>query len=397
MNAPRRLAFAMACIFLASGLAGPLGAELEPLAPERRIDGGTGSGDCPALASFADGTYLAVWSVPQGGGSFTCQPDGEVWAQHLARNGRPLGAPLLVGRSGTRCVDRVQAGFPTDAGVTISWHESEGKYGDRFVVAASIAGGAATELVHVPGHAAVHLRTGSLLVFSLADSTGDAGLLAQRYDPAGAAVGAPFQVLPDSRLSEFEPAGFAAAEVARGIVAAVWETDAGTLAGRRFRPSGKAVGAGFEIAAVPVTRPLLRGDGSGRFVVGWSQESLALSDGWAQVFRRDVAVAPPFRVNKRLDGNQEPTAVYLARGGEVVVSWTSERILAEGANVVAREYDATGHGDGPALALQTVADGIQRCAALSEGLGPSDGRWLAAWAGDGIAGRGLYARLLRAR
>lgn len=261
------------------------------------------------------------------------------------------------------------------------------------MVARSLGAGGTTDLLALPGFGVTHLRSGALLVYTLPEAEGDQGLLARRFTPAGTPAGPAFQVLPPGRESDFDPAGFAAAEVASGVIAAVWQTDSATLAGRRLRTNtdGQPVGDGFEVPSFLAERPLVAGDGRGRFVVAWSQQGPALLDVFAQVFLQDTALAPPFHVNTRPAGAQVPTAVHLTAGGEAAVAWASERFPAEGSNVVARLFRPAGQGLGQALALQTVRGGEQRCAALAESAG---NRWLAVWTGEGPAGAGVYARAL---
>ncbi|HYH46007.1 MAG TPA: hypothetical protein VEG34_09990 [Thermoanaerobaculia bacterium] len=392
MRVPGRPGSLLAFSLLATAtLAVPVSAQLEPLGRERRIDAGVNPPACPAAAALPDGTYLVAWSTGQSEGSFTCRPRGAVHARRLDRDGRPLGAAVVMGRSATRCIDGLQLGFPTAAGIAVSWRESEGKFGARRVVAKSLGAGGTADLLALPGFGVTHLRSGAMLVYTLPQAEGDQGLLARRFTPAGTPAGPAFQVLPAGGESAFDPAGFAAAEVAPGVVAAVWQTDSAALSGRRLRTGGQPVGDGFDVPSFLAERPLVAGDGRGRFVVAWSQQSPALLDVFAQVFRQDRALAPPFHVNTRPDGAQVPTAVHLTVGGEVAVAWGSERFATEGSNVVARLFRPDGRGDGPALALQTVRGGEQRCAALAEGAGD---RWLAVWAGDGPAGAGVYARPL---
>lgn len=391
-NPPRSILALVFPLALTLLCAAPLAADLAPAGPETRLAAVDLGAACPAAAALPDGSFLMVWSPAQGEGSFTCSPAGRVLARRLDRDGRPLGPPFLVGRTGDRCVGSLQVGFPAaDGAVAVSWTSAEGKLGDvRLVVARVGPGNQVTRVLDELAFAVAHLRSGALLLFSRPDgSTGiGRGPVAQRWNASGTPGGPLFDVLPARQ--EFDPSTFAAAEVSPGAVAVVWGRPNGRLFGRKLRTDGTDTGLFFTLSDPVAIHPRIAGNGRGRFAVIWDGRD---SDVLGQVFGPGAApVAGPFRVNTRPDGQQAGSSIQMTADGRLAVAWHSLRRTQQGVNAVGRLFAPNGQGLGQAVQLPSDPAGPQFCGRLTADTAGS--RWLATWLGEGPDGMGLYGRVL---
>lgn len=380
--------------------AAPLAADLRPAGPEVPLTFLTDGATCPTTAALPDGSFLVVWSPAQFRGRALCNPEGRVVAQVLDRDGQPAGPRFVVGRSGGRCIDDLQIGFPADGGIPISWTEQQGELGPpRQIVRRLATEGrfSSRPLLDQPGYALVHLRSGDMAVLNTpaSDGAGGRALPVQRFSAAGR-PGAPRRI-PLGFLEEFRKDRFAAAEVGPGTLVVIWGNPSGLLSGRRFQLDGTLLGPPFTVADSEPLFPRVAGNGRGRFVVTWFKPDEGEGEARAQVFGLRRALTGPFPVNVRPAGTQIVSSVEMTADGRLALSWLSARQPREDFNAVARLFAPDGQGLDRAVELASDPAGRQVCSRLVGGIdadSAADGRWLATWQGPGPDGEELFARLL---
>ncbi len=245
------------------------------------------------------------------------------------------------------------------------------------------------------------------------------GIFAQRYDAAGTAVGAEFQVNSFTVENQWMPA---ITTLADGGFVVVWRAygqdgDAGGIFGQRYGADGLASGdefpvnsntdgdqGGAQVTALP----------DGGFVVVWMSKDpgtpVPVDDGeggfyyetpydpsiQGQVYGADgLAVGSQFQINSNNNDEQSsPSITVLADGGFVVV-WESKGQDGSGSAVCGQRYDASGLASGSEFTVNTttVADqGDPSVTALD------DGGFVVTWFSQGQDGdgAGLYGQQYRA-
>ena len=192
------------------------------------------------------------------------------------------------------------------------------------------------------------------------DGNGE-GVFARRYDSAGVALGAPFQV--NSHFT-FQQAYPAVALAANGDFVVVWSSNAqdGSNTGvfaQRFSFTGAHLGSEFQVntytlgsqagAVNPPNNagPAIAAQPNGDFVIVWhdlSQEGIGAGGG---IFGRrfdaaGMAIGGEFHVNTYTTGGQRYPSVGVDADGDFVVAWQSFGLDGDNEGVIARRFDATG-------------------------------------------------------
>jgi hypothetical protein len=222
-----------------------------------------------------------------------------------------------------------------------------------------------TYTTQAQGYASVAAHPGGFVVAwesNGQDGSGH-GVVARRYDAAGAPLGPEFVVNAYTVGGQSLPAAGAAAD---GSFVVVWnglgqDGSYHGIFGRRFDGAGQPLGDEFRVNTYTTSNqvgPSVSRDGSGGFVVVW--QSLAQDGNLWGVFgqRYDAegtALGGEFRVNSYTPGNQYEPSVAADDAGGFVVVWTSYGQTGPATSVFAQRYDVSGAPLGQEFRVDTSA------------------------------------------
>ena len=148
---------------------------------------------------------------------------------------------------------------------------------------------------------------------------------------------------------------------ANGNALVVWESfgadgSGNGVYGRRFGPTGAAVGGEFRINTYTMfgqDDPAVAADGAGNFVVVWEsagQDGTTISIFGQRLDGAGLPIGTEFQVNAPSNGNQFKPAVAAGAAGFVVV-WHEADRDGSGTAVVGQRFDSTGAKAGTELIL----------------------------------------------
>ena len=193
------------------------------------------------------------------------------------------------------------------------------------------------------------------------------GVYAQRYDAAGAASGAEFQVNTTTSNWQME-SSIAMSDSGNFLIS--WSSAGQDESGfgiyaRLYNASGVPLGAEFRVNTTTPGNQRYSSvamDLSGNFVVTWtSTDQDGGGDGvYARLFNSAGAPAGgEFRVNTFTTGDQRYSAVAMNTGGDFVVTWKSELQDGDGFGIYAQRYNASGTAQGGEFLVNSFTTGNQ--------------------------------------
>ena len=329
-----------------------------PQGSEFRVDTHTTDGQLgPAVAMDADGDFVVVWQSQY--------QDGDangIYGQRFNAAGVPQGGEFRVNVEtlGPQSVPAVA--MDTDGNFVVTWHTVTAAslnyevFARRYNAAGVPQGGEVQVNTFTAGHqlyadVAMDDSGDYAVTWSSADEDGDSyGVMARRYNSAGAAQGAAFQV--NSHVTSIQ--GFSAIAMdADGDFVVAWTSygqdgpDTGVFA-RRYDAAGNPQGGEFQVNSYTTDKQrfaFVAMDADGDFVVTWrgygqdgSEEGV-----FAQAF--NAAGQPKgveLQVNVFTDGEQEDGAVAMDPDGNFVVAWESYGQDASYEGIFLRRYAASG-------------------------------------------------------
>jgi hypothetical protein len=223
-------------------------------------------------------------------------------------------------------------------------------------------------------------------------------VFARRYDAAGVAQGAEFQVNTYTTGAQGYPA--VAIDPAGNFVVA-WASSQTTpntddIFARRYDSAGLPLGDEFRVNTVTSglqTSPAVAMNAAGAFVVAWTGDDGNLMGVFARRFDASgIPLGSDFRVNQYTTGQQIASAssVILDRADNFLIAWHGP-FDGPYDDILARAYDASGAAVPNAFKVNTFTTGGQVRATLAAQPG---GRFVVAWssfAEDGDA-YGIVAR-----
>ncbi|HTU12232.1 MAG TPA: Ig-like domain-containing protein [Allosphingosinicella sp.] len=357
----------------------------------------------PAIATFADGSYVVVWSSLRDG-------DGTgIYAQRFAASGARLGGEVRVNSSTAGSQYGATVAALTGGGYVVTWTgdgEDDGNiYAQRFDAAGATLG----PEVQVNGDpnekgdaTVTALADGGYVVVwevSLEDvpSGFEAQIQARRYDAAGVALGT--VTLVSTTVHELEAPRVAALPGGGYVLAWTYfgaDGDGAGIYAQRFDASGTALGGAALVNSVTASDqldPSIAVLADGGYVIAWASSN---QDGggygiYAQRFdAAGGAVGAAFRVNVITANDQvSPEVAALANGG-FVVTWESALQDGSGFGIYARRYTAAG-GGAPEVRVntRTIVDQVEPAVAALPG-----GNFIIAWASNrqDASNYGIYAQ-----
>lgn len=216
---------------------------------------------------------------------------------------------------------------------------------------------------------------GSVVSWAGAFDGGGAGISAQRYDAAGAPLGGELQVNTHTPGDQTQPAVAALGDGGFVIAWTSFNEDGSSFAviAQRYDAAGARVGAAFRVndhTANAQLRPAVAGLDDGGFVIAWQSLAQAHPAAGYRIYakRYDAAgavVSPAagcvagnceFRVDNRESGDQtDPSAAATSNGG-FVITWTGERSGEEGDDEI---YGALYAADGTVVQQTFLLRGVE--------------------------------------
>ena len=379
-----------AVVLLASALSAP--AQV-PLGSEFRVDTGGSVAQFTRTRSMAmapDGRFVVAWA------RLTSLPDDwDVVARRFDAAGVAQGLDFVVNTDTSRWQYDPSVGIDDAGNFVVVWNNTflsaiQGTFGQRydasgqrrggqFLVRDSSDGSGGTEAPSV-----AVAPTGEYLVVWMEWAGGPpvSNVLGQRFDAAGAPVGAAFRV-NDATTIDRARRPMVDADGSGNFVVVWHEADyPRRVLGRRFSSGGTPLGAEFQVNANSAGGPAWAAVASGRdgsFVVAWE---LAQTPAGGIVARRfdpsglpvggELAVAP--------SGNNP--AIDMDADGDFAVAW-SGRPYASNSDVFAARFLSSGFPAGPTFRVNTYARGTQALAMITS---DPAGNFVVAWRSAGQNG-----------
>jgi len=225
------------------------------------------------------------------------------------------------------------------------------------------------------------------------------GVSCQRFNAAGVALGGEFQVNTNTTDNQHDPY---IAMAPNGAFVVVWSSNLqdGSLDGiygQRFDSAGAPVGAEFHVSTFTNNiqgQPTVSMDASGNFVVVWESQGQDGSGYGAYMQRYNssgVAQGGEVRVNTVTANDQAEPYVNLASGGSFVIAWASTSQDGDGIGVYAKRYNASGVAQGSEFRVNTFTSGDQTNPSVAT---DSTGNFVIIWESQGQdgSGKGIYGQ-----
>ena len=278
-----------------------------------------------AVGMNGPGRFVVAWQ------SYTQDGSREgAFAQRYDKDGLPTGAEFRVNTFTTHTQSRSSVGLDSAGNVVIAWRSGSGP----------------------------------------APQDGDAsGVYAQRYNNSGGALGVEFQVNTYTTEYQNRPD---VARVADGTFVVAWQSydQEGVGSGygvyaQRYAADGVPLGPEFRVNTYTTgdqARPSVAVDGTGNFVVAWTE--YAVRDGSGSSIRAQrynaagSAAGAEFQINSGTTGYQyQPQVGLAADGAGFVIAWNS--YTTGGIGVQARKFSPNGTAAGPDFLVNTYVTGAQ--------------------------------------
>ena len=329
----------------------------------------SGSQYTPAIAMDDDGDFVIAFVNVDGDG---ISGNYDVYARRFASDGTPQGSEFLV-NTGTVGKQRYHdVAMDSNGAFVITWAgdtdgDGYGIFAQRFNNAGNPVGGefaVNTFTADFQYSTAVAMdNDGDFVVAWESYHTPEASIFARRYDNAGVAQGAEFQVNTDE---EYLKGYLDIAMDNDGDFVVVWESyyqDGAyySIYGQRYDNAGTPQGGEFQINTDTQyyhRNPAIGMDSNGDFVVAWTDYGL---DGdyygvYAQSYNNaGVAQGANFRVNTQTANYQSSPDVAMDSDGNFIIAWSSYEQDGDGYGIFAQRF-ASGAGSecGIPLGLATT-------------------------------------------
>ena len=386
-----KLAVTVAIATSALGWAGDAAAVSFPVNDEFQVNSHTGNAQAlPAVAFFPGGAFVVVWqSRNQDGDNYG------IFGQRFLADGAPAGGEFQVNTTtvSSQLLPDVDA---HDEGFVVTWASSEnGIYTDIFArrfdpkalpIGDELQVNSWSDGSQTYPSIGMGSDGGFVVVWESNQEDGEGtGIFGRRYDSAGSAQAAPFQVNSYTGSVQGDPAIGMEDE---GDFAVAWTGfGPGGLRGvwaRRFDSSGASVGAEFRVSlhSSIQTRTEI-GIADHGFVVAW-QENLSDGSGLGVVARRagatGVLIGSELQINSYTGSDQSSPSVAMEQDGDFVIAWDSVQIAGASQDVFAQRFGASGAREGGELRVNSTLTSFQSNPGASAD--PRGRGLVVAWIGD---------------
>jgi hypothetical protein len=358
------------------------------------------------VSALAGGGFVVVWDGNGQDGS-----SRGVFGQRYDSAGAALGAEFQV-NSYTTSVQAVPAvAGEAGGGFVVLWHDNTqdgsgyGVFGQRYDSAGAALGAEfqvnsytmnAQRFPAVAGEAG----GGFVVVWnSYTQDVSNYGVFGRRYDSAGAALGTEFQVNSYTMSGQLNPA--VAGQAGGGLVV-VWESSGQEGSGRgvfgqRYDSAGAALGTEFQVNSYTMNAqrfPAVAGEAGGGFVVVWdsyTQDGSGYGVFGQRYDSAGAALGSEFQVNSYTTSFQRFPAVAGEAGGGFVVVWNSYTQDAGNYGVFGRRYDSAGAALGTEFQVNSYTTLQQRSPAVA---GEAGGGFVVVWDSNGqdASGYGVFGQ-----
>jgi hypothetical protein len=349
----------------------------------------------PAVAMDGDGDFVVAWQSYLQDGSFN-----GVFARRFSSAGTPLGSEFQVNSYTGGNEYRPDVAMDDDGDFVVVWTWQDAPLNFEVFGRCFDSAGAAlgpefqvnSYTVNYQRIAAVGMDAdGDFVVawesrYQDGSGIGDLGVFAQRFDAAGVAQGAEFQVNSFTSLAPQRYATVAMGDQGAFIIA--WQSYGQDGSGygvfaRGFDAAGVGEASEFQVNAYTEGRQdqaAVGMGGDGRFVVAWRSLQEASSYGYG-IFARafdaaGVGQGGEFHVNTYTVNNQTRPQVGVDDVGNFIVTWQSSEQDAHSFGIFAQHFDAAGAAQGGEFQVNsyTTADQFYSAIAMKD-----DGDFVVAW------------------
>lgn len=283
----------------------------------------------PAIATLANGGYVVVWMSSNQDGTGT-----SIYSQRYDRRGAPLGGEAPVSHSSAAEAQQ----YPQVAG----------------------------------------LNDGGYVVVWASASAGYQVIYAQRFDAAGAAIGAATRVHPDTLPVAITPS---VAALADGGFLVTWSSNFASIDAQRYDRNGNSLGGSTRVNVTEggAWQSAVTGLRDGGYAVAWGLLPIDVPPPDVYTRRFDAAGVPvggETRANTFTADAQQQPGIAALRDGGYVVTWMSQYQDGSGYGIYAQRFDGSGAPVGSETRINTVTSGSQEAPAIA-GLG--DGGYVVVW------------------
>lgn len=343
--------------------------------------------------SISGATQPALTALPNGGWVVFWYSSVAIYGQRYGADGKETGSEFQVNTTNSSAYS-LSVSTLGDGGWVVVWEASTGGlYGQRFDPAASKVGSefrineGASFRQEVPVVSALD-NGGWVVVWDSIDSSGNSkGVLGQRYDDNGNAVGVTFQV--DSQPAAKDEADPAVTGLADGGWLVVWQNYGNNqnndIYAQRYDADGDKVGAEFLVNSTTADEQRwasVQGLPGGGWIIAWETDVLPGDDSYdihAQRYSSGGArVGDEFQVNASSQYRQGSTNIALLEDGGWLITWSnfdSSSITADVYKVSGQRFDSDGVPVGGEFTIDQSGGGSVAPSGLA------DGGWVVVWPG----------------
>lgn len=352
-----------------------------------------------SIAALADGGWVVTWQSSHEGLM-------DVYQQRYTAAGARVGGEVLVNTNTTDDQWAPSTTALADGGWVVAWTSRATDTGEirlqRFDSAGAKVGAEVEVNTYTTSYqtraAVTTLADGGWLVTWESEGQDGqfGGIYQQRYSSAGAEVGAETRVNTTTANVQQIPSVTALAD---GGWVVTWESfdsvDGTDVWQRRYDATGAAVGGEARVNAVLADerfQTTVTALEDGGWVVAWASH---LQDGsgtaiYQQRFGANgAAVGTETLVNTTTAGGQQTPCVTGLRDGGWVVSWESWNEGSTDAEIYLQRYDAAGALVGGETPVNVTTSGLQISSTVTA---LADGSWVVAWESGEDGGMNTYQR-----
>jgi hypothetical protein len=368
-----------------------------PAGPEFRVNTfTTGFQGGPSAASDPNGNFVVTWAGDTDGYG------AGVFGQRFSASGAPLGIEFRVNTFTTNLQGSPTVAAHANGDFVVAWTSGVqdgsdfGIFGQRFNAAGAPVGAefpVNTFTLSAQTNQSIAAGTGGDFVVvwqSYGQDGSSYGVFAQRFSPSGP-VGGEFRVNTTTASNQRFPS---IASDASGNFVVVWQSlnqdgSSDGIFGQRFAASGAPVGVEFAVNAFTTSfqrNPAVVSDANGNFLVAWESLNQDGSDFGVFGQRFDAAGVPvgsEFGVNTFTASAQHSPSAAVDANGNFVVAWTSFGQDGDSFGVFGQRFGASGAPVGIEFQANTFTAAQQESPAVAS---DASGNFVVAWQSVGQDG-----------
>jgi hypothetical protein len=322
----------------------------------------TNSQSNPAVGADGSGNFIVAWD-----GLGTSDASGGVFLQRYDASGTPVGSNILVNTSTTNTQQRPAIAVSASGSFVVAWQSSQISansddiYFQRFDSSGNKVGSETRVNTHTTGTQQTPTiamdSSGSFVVVynSYGPDGANGGIVAQRFDASGVALGTEFVVNSHTSGAQTNPS---IAMDANGNFAIAYDShyqdgsNFGVYA-RRYNSAGNALGLEFQVPVSTLnsqSHPRAAYDTSGNLIFAWQSSHNSANSADIYFRRFDSAGSPltgEILVNQFVQDSQTAPSLAVDGSGNEVVTWSSKLQDGSESGIYVRRFDSSGIPLGP--------------------------------------------------